>query len=63
MALEGEEVAQCARAQRGEQPRAVTGRRRDRRPGLDERDHVAVEAGVEDGVAVEDADPRAVPAS
>ena len=30
-----------------------------RRPRLDERDHVAVEAEVEHGLAVEPADPRA----
>ena len=64
MALEGEEVAQRARPQRGEQPRVRDRRagRGDRRAGLDERDHVAVEAGVDDGVAVEDADARALPA-
>src|SRR3954468_15918436 len=60
MALEGEEVAQRARPQRREQPRAVDRltAARDRRAGLDERDHVAVEAGVEHLLAAQHADPR-----
>jgi hypothetical protein len=62
--LEGEEVAQRPRAQRREQPRAGdalagAGGIRFRRSGLDERDHVAVEPGVDDPLAAEYAHPGA----
>jgi hypothetical protein len=56
MPLEGEEVAERAGDQRREQPcarhRPLV---RDRRPGLDERHHVAGEADVEHRLAVEPA--------
>jgi hypothetical protein len=49
VALEGQEVAQGARAQRGEQPAAAhLGLLAGGRAGGDERHHVAVEATIDD---------------
>ena len=60
--LEAEEVPQGTRPQRREQPGVLRGARlADRGAGLDKRDHVAVEAGVVDGVALEYPDARAPP--
>src|SRR4029453_4226859 len=60
VSLEGQEVPQRARPDGGEQPGVGDGPLlAGWRAGLDERGHVAVEADVEDGGAVEPSDPRA----
>ena len=60
VALEGQEVAQRARAQRGQQPGAVhLAALALGSAGLDEGDHVAVEAEVDDRSVLERPHPRA----
>src|SRR5215211_5411939 len=60
--FEGEKVPQRARSQGSEQPGALyRGRRTDRSPGLDKGDHAAVEADVQDRVALENPYPGSLP--
>jgi hypothetical protein len=59
VALEGEEVAQAPRLQRGEQARAVDAvAAHHRRPGRDEGHHLAVPSRVDDAVELEHAHAR-----
>ena len=60
--LEGEEVPHGTRSQGREQPGVLyRGLRTNRGTGLDKGDHVAVETGVQDGVALENPYPGALP--
>src|SRR5215213_9881691 len=60
--LKGEEVPYRARPQGREQPGVLyQGLRTDRGTGLDKGDHVAVETGIQDGVALENPYPGPLP--